>query len=142
MSMPIFEIKPGVYYKGFWRAAFPSGDFLALLYCEDETWYFRYRFRYFHDDKVWGSKDTRSAYQMKHPKQGDDEQAMFMLCQRMLDLLLAAKLIDQLEYHSCNGDVNAMVEIFKSGVDGIHCKVMNQEQYAEYQRTGIPPKDT
>jgi hypothetical protein len=65
--------KPGRYYCALWCAKLKSiaeykgGDLLALLWREENqphNWHFDYRFRWYWDDRVWGSKDKKSGYKM------------------------------------------------------------------------------
>jgi len=140
--MAIFDIKAGVFYKGLWRAAFPYGDFMAICFLEADVWYFRYRFRYFVDKKVWGSEDKRSAYQMKKPDGPGVKETVFTQCHQVLNDMTTHGFITDLEYFPCDGDHQAMAALLTSGIPGIHYKVMNQEQFEEYQRTNIPPSGT
>lgn len=68
--MALFEIRDGVYVSCFMWTAFENerrGDMLGVLFRETpdaSDWIFRYRHRWYVDDKVWDSKDEKNAYEM------------------------------------------------------------------------------
>jgi hypothetical protein len=70
----LIELTSKSQIAGHWTKPLPdgSGDFLAMVYRDgpDAVWKALYRFRYFVDDKVWDSDDTKRAYAYT-PKDND-----------------------------------------------------------------------
>lgn len=130
--MPIFEIKKEHYYHGMWRANIPNGDILAVMWREDKTWYFRYRYRWTKDNKIWDSADKKSVYEIKAPDRPGVQEHLYRTISELFGALESAKLIVDLVYYSCNGDGLAMIEVFKHA-DGCYIQECDVEEYNQMQ---------
>ena len=76
-ARPIFDIIEGGYYVGLWYFAGREQDFLALVFQNpgDAHLQFRYRFRYYKDDKVHFDEtdDEKSVYDADFAGKSEDE---------------------------------------------------------------------
>ena len=73
---PIFEIVEGGYYVGAWYLSGREQDFLGLVFQNpgDEHLQFRYRFRYYVDDKTdFESDDIKNVYDCNLAGKSEDE---------------------------------------------------------------------
>lgn len=58
----MIEIKEGNYYVGIWFIGGQEKDWMLCLYREGDEWKIQYRWRYYKDQKAFGSKDEKSWY--------------------------------------------------------------------------------
>ena len=137
--MAIFELKKECWYQGMWKVNFSAGDFLAMMWRENGEWIFKYRFRYYTDDKVWESDDPRSIYQLKLPDEPGAKEKMFQAIQQMLATSCERGFCNAVEYYPCGGDGDAMGRLMASGINGLHAKRMTKDEYEEYVRTNRLP---
>jgi hypothetical protein len=76
-AKPIFDVVEGGYYVGIWYLAGRAQDFLAMLFKEpaEPGLQFRYRFRYYKDDKIHFDEtdDTKSVYDCDMKGKSEDE---------------------------------------------------------------------
>lgn len=89
---PIFDIVDDGYYVGLWYLAGRGQDFLASVFklSDDPGLQFRYRFRYYNDDKIFFDEtaDTKSTWDADLTGKDDDE-AIFIVDS------MAAKMIKE-----------------------------------------------
>lgn len=150
-----FELKPTHYYLGVWRARLTdnAGDIMAMIWKDeaDGLWYLKIRFRYYHDDKFFESKDERSWSQYKS-KTGDDSEGermkaiMKAILNNLLDIGGEGGAITDLTFVPCNGNGDAMAKIMTNPErPGTQWAIMTSEQEREYLNTnklpaGVEPK--
>jgi hypothetical protein len=76
-AAPIFDIVEGGYYVGFWYLAGRKQDFLGMLFRNpgDTSLQFRYRFRYYEDDKIFFDEtdDVKNTYHVDFTDKTEDE---------------------------------------------------------------------
>lgn len=67
-SKPIFTLTDTTEVARLWFALLPDneGDMLGMCYRDSPEvgWKITYRFRYYKDEKVWGSEDIKNVYQV------------------------------------------------------------------------------
>ena len=56
------EFKEGDYFLGMWFMSNKGGNFMLSVVKRKEKWIGEYRFRYFEDNKTFGSKDRKSPW--------------------------------------------------------------------------------
>jgi len=146
-----FELKQSHWYRGIWRARLSgdAGDVMAMIWRDDtdSIWHLKIRFRYYRDDKFFGSQDERS-WRSWHSKTGEDGEGDRM--QKILENLLTiggeSGAITDVQFIPCNGDADAMIKILTNPErPGFQSATMTPDQYAEYERTnklpaGVTPK--
>lgn len=75
-ASPIFELVEGGYYVGAWYLAGREQDFLGMVFRNpgDDGLQFRYRFRYYVDDKTdFDSDDIKNVYDAGLSHKSEDE---------------------------------------------------------------------
>jgi len=108
--MPI-EFKEGVRYIGIFFVEWPNfgnvdaGNLLLALWEEDGRAKFKYRFRYFRDEKVFDSQDVRNWYEADGQLAPDGElMAKFTMVCKMIAGVSEAEVADAIYI---NGDAEA-----------------------------------
>ena len=58
-----------IYVEVIWFVAYDDADMIAMVFRHPRNgpWQLRYRFRHYHDDKVWDSEDRKSMYDIEAP---------------------------------------------------------------------------
>lgn len=128
--MPIFEFNEKQWYQGMWRAEIKGGDFLAFMWLEDSSWHFRYRLRYYADNKTWGSDDRKTAHGFTGKDEPGAKEKMFAAVQELLNVMVTIGELRQLEYFPCCGTEVEMMNILEKIQDGIHIKKLTEEEAA------------
>lgn len=126
--MPIFEFNEKQWYQGMWRAEIKNGDFLAFMWLEDGRWYFRYRLRYYHDNKAWGSEDKKTAHGFTCKNAPGAKEKMFIAAQGIMHEMVVIGELQQLEYFPCGGSEVEMMDILEKMENGIHIKKLSEEE--------------
>ena len=108
--MPI-EFKEGVRYIGIFFVQWPdfgkvdAGNLLLALWEEDDRAKFKYRFRYFRDEKVFESQDVRNWYEAEGKLASDRKlMAQFTSVCKMIAGVSEAEIADAIYI---NGDAEA-----------------------------------
>ena len=83
------EIRKDDHIIGTWFAEAPNGDdWLLTVLRRGEKYLGEYRFRYKRDGKIFGSKDKKSFYSMKHPvEKFPDEEAFIEKLNRIFEII-------------------------------------------------------
>lgn len=142
--MPI-EIKKENYYIGLWRASLLNGDFLAVLWKEhaDGMYRLKYRFRYYRDEKAFGSDDEKAWYLLTG-KTGTPDEADHLHA-IMTDILRVSGEqfgVCNVQYIACNGDGDAMTALLMNPErPGFHRATLSAKQSRDYERTGELPTE-
>jgi len=136
--MAIFEFNANQWYQGMWRAEIHNGDFLAFMWLENGTWYFRYRLRYYHDHKTWDSDDEKRSYGFYRLDAPGVKERMFAIVQETLGSMTKVGGLRQLEYFPCGGTEVEMMNILEKVTNGIHIKTLTEEE--AIQKGYVAPK--
>jgi predicted RNase H-like HicB family nuclease len=70
------EFKDGDYILGIWFMSNKGGNFILSVVKRNEKWIGEYRFRYFRDNKTFGSKDKKSFYSMELHEGSTEQEIM------------------------------------------------------------------
>lgn len=66
----IFAFTEKTYIEAVWFVAWTDSDFMGCVYRDGpgEPWRAGYRFRYYRDDKAFGSDDVKNTYRINVPE--------------------------------------------------------------------------
>ena len=101
--MAYVELRPGVYYYGWWWVAWKGTDWLACAWKEDGQVHGVCRFRYYLDKLVFGSVDRKSGYKFDMPGSTPDEDVIARVTS-VAQVLALASLADEAEFVRVCGD--------------------------------------
>lgn len=138
----MIEIKKENHYHGLWQAAFPNGDFFAVLWREpDHHWHLTYRFRYYTSKKIWESTDKRNWYKMSVQDGPGIELKLHDAITAIMEVGGFKGMASDIVFIPCNGDGDAMGAILSNPErPNLHSKKMTQAQMDEYLRTNRLPE--
>lgn len=130
------EVQDNDYILGAWIVSLPGvRDWMATVKRPGgdplAPWRAEYRFRYYVDEKIWGSDDKKSFFQGELPPEMPEE-AVEGIWEKMMHSLREAGFGTQMEHISVKGGPEAMIEAFSLS-DMMHMKTFSAEEAEKYK---------
>lgn len=130
----MIEIEQDTYYVGMWLAATRKGDFMCTMWLDpiQKVWVARYRFREHKDEKIFGSKDRKTWYEVRSTNGSTDHK---LILRNGIDEALrigeVAGKVFNIVFHECEGDGRKFQEILNDPhTQGVYVRHVDNEEEA------------